>query len=109
MGRIVGFLGLMLLPGCSSDQVDGVQLTVSNQGAEDVHVRGYVKDQYFDTTSKRLFDVAAGESQTVGFNNVTMLEVQVIRISDQSIIFDATWGTDELRDLHRKVSVMVSP
>jgi len=109
MSRILFVLGVMLLPGCSDDKVDEVQLTVSDQGAEDVHVRAYVKDQYFDTTSKHLFDLAAGESRTVDFNNVMTLEVQVIRISDQSVIFDAGWGTDEIRDLHRKVSVIVSP
>ena len=110
MGRFIGVLGLMLLsPACSKEFVEEADLTVVNEGVEEVRVNSYSYDWRNEVNHERHFSVAPGDSRTVRFSDVFSLAVTVRRSSDLSEIFHAEWTADELKDLHRKVTVTVSP
>jgi hypothetical protein len=110
MGRTLFALGLILLAGCV-EVFSEVHLTVTNVGVEPVNVNASALKMNVTTSehSEHKFQVAPGESRTVRFTDVLSLDVTIRRTGDQTLLFDENWSNTELKSLHRKVTVTVSP
>jgi hypothetical protein len=111
MGRTIGLLALLAAAGCGDDDVElgEVQLTVNNLTTDWIRVNSHTGGSDPQRSHDRRFDLAPGSTQSITLSNFSYLDVTVRRLSDSEMLFTGNWGTDELRELHRQVTITLMP
>ena len=105
MRRTAVLVLLALTAGCDAPTRQFVQLTVQNDGYQELTVQVEIKHPEEDVDPEHTLGPRATYQDS--FQDVDVLTVRVFRWADGFQLFDGHWGTNSLRRLHDNVLVTI--